>query len=278
MKRSLWLYGIFFLVFFCLFKPQCSFGAPIAEDDINQFINSPDFEKLFGTMSDDEKAALAQATMLESQKTEQLPPPTLEAKKTSVKTAPSFDISKLTDVRKLIERTCELIENVDLQFAGLPRVSSNNVLEKKWAQIKVDIPLTVATLKAVGKKNQLLEKLMSSEYNALKDQLNHLRMELEKNHKNLTTPDVGNTARPPEPIKQEKKLAKRTRNSVIELLHHELPPISLATKGLLEKYAPEVLKESKIKMPQPRSSRASSYDSYGDSGFDSDYASGYGIA
>lgn len=256
----------------------------ISQEEVDQFINSDEFTQLFGEMSDDEKQALAIETMKESQNFEPLPSYTTQDEKKPTQQvekqpkAVSFDSAKLTDMRKLIERISELIENVDLQFAELPRVSSNNVIEKKWAQVKEEIPFVVATLKAISKKNQLLEKLMSNEYSALKGQVTNLQTTLEQSYKNLAMPEKDAAVNvDTKQAKQERKQAKRRRNKLIEVLHSELSPILSGVKGLLEKYAPEVLKESKIKMPKTRSSRVESRsENYGwDTGYGNDYTSSY---
>lgn len=338
MKKFILLGSLIVLSGFSLYGPQAPigapqdpFGAPPSEEEINQFLNSDEFEKLFGPMNPDEKKALAEATMQETKKLEQMSPqerqelerqaeeflqsqlerqqeqplpvpqepqpaPTVPMPKPTPtpKTGPTpvaVNSSKLAGIRDLVENTGELIEDIDLQFESLPRVSSDNVLENKWAQIKPDIPFTVATLKAVGKKDQLLEKLISSEYRLLKDQLSGLRSELARNHRNLITSDSSmlsklsdtDAARAQPLTKQEKKQSKRARNRIIEILHQEIPNISFGIKGLLEKYAPEVLKESKVKMPQTKPSRVTSsggrsgYGGYsGDGGYGSGNYGGYG--
>lgn len=324
MNRTILISSLLIFLNFGLYCQQGPLTGPVSEEEVNQFINSEEFEKLFGPMSEEERKQLAQATMQASQELEAMSPQErqkieqqaeefmkkqLEAQPekpeqplptpqitqpartpalpqpTPIKTTAPADSSKLSSIRLLVDRTSELIEDIDLKFESLPRVSSDNILENKWFQIKPDIPFAVATLKAIGKKDQLLEKLTSSEYRLLKDQITGLRNELERSSKNLIAPDSGmlsklsdaDAARAQPLTKQEKKQSKRARNRIIELLHQEIPNISFGIKGLLEKYAPEVLKESKVKMPKTRPSRVTSsggrsgYGGY--SGYD---GSGYG--
>ncbi len=301
---------------------------PVTREEIESMLISPEFQELAQElmpgasidMSPEEREAIIQDTLNFAQKMEgltpeeqqqeleamfkQLPQPPSVGKKEPVpapvpvqpskpqpdkKPAPK-PIKNLTDTKSLLEKTTKLIENVELQLGSLLRVTSDNYLEQKWAEVKQELPFTISLLKRITTKETLLENFATQEYKLLQTQIKDLYTDLKKEQKRLSIPDTAQltTLSPEDAARAElmvndtkKEISKDAVKKIINILSRSVQNINYGCKKLFEKYAPTELKEIEKKFPtkQPRQESSSSKESpssrgYGDDSYYSPYYGG----
>lgn len=185
----------------------------------------------------------------QTQKIEQQPTaPKIETKPALKKEKIVIDTS---DTKKLIGKIVKSLEDIEIKFESMPRVSKQSLMEQKWAEVKEELPLTISMLKRIEKKADLLEKLASQEFSLLRSQLKDLYQELQPQRKKLTIPDTAiiknlsdeDLSRAEPATKSEKKKTKQAVDAIIKILSRSIQNINYGNKKLLEKYAPEELKK-----------------------------------
>jgi len=264
---------------------------PVTRGEIEKMLDSPEFQQLAGDMmpgasikmSEEEKQAIIDDTLQFAQKMEaltpeeqqkeledmfkQLPPPPMQPtpERKSVqqpvqpkptvqpKTVPEKGAvsKKVIDLKKLLQKVVKALETIEISFDSMARVSSDNTVEHKWADVKEELPFTISTLKRIDKKEDLLERLASQEFKLLQSQLKELYDDLTPQQRQLAIADAAkleklspadaSRARPID--KKSKKASQSAVHKIVSILSRSIQNVNYGNKKLFEKYAPAELKE-----------------------------------
>jgi hypothetical protein len=242
--------------------------SPEEEEEIIQ--QTLDFSEKMARLTPDE-----QATELEKM-FKQLPPPPKAAapeapkpiaqpkpipKQEPIKPIKRENKLEIADTKKLIEKLVKSLEDVEIKFGSLPRVTADILLEQKWIEVREELPLTISMLKRISKKTQLTEKLASQEFSLLRSQIKDLQKDLYPQRKKLAiqdtlitkTLDDEDLSRADIPTSSQKRDSKRAVISIIKMLSRSVQNINYGNKKLFEKYDPEELKKinAEIKKSDP---------------------------
>ncbi|KKP95507.1 MAG: hypothetical protein US13_C0004G0037 [candidate division TM6 bacterium GW2011_GWE2_36_25] len=208
--------------------------------------------------------------------------------KAEPKAAPKSEkiVIDTSDTKKLMGKLVKALEDIELKFESMPRVSKESFLEQKWAEVKEELPMTVSLLKRIEKKSDLLEKLASQEFSLLRSQLKDLYQELQPQRKKLAIPDTAklknlndeDLSRAEPVTKAEKATSKKATEAIIKILSRSIQSINYGNKKLLEKYAPEELKKINEEFKsKPKAQPYTPTKSYGrDAGYAPYYGGSYG--
>ncbi len=248
--------------------------SPEEEAEIIQ--QTLDFSEKMARLTPDE-----QATELEKMFKQLPPPPKAVApeppkpiakpkpiqKKEPIKPIKQESKLEIADTKKLIEKLVKSLEDIEVKFESLPRVTSDILLEQKWIEVREELPLTISMLKRISKKAQLTEKLASQEFSLLRSQIKDLQKDLYPQRKKLAIQDTLITekldnedlSRADIPSASQKRESKRAVSSIIKTLSRSVQNINYGNKKLFEKYAPEELKKINDELKKSEPYRASKY-------------------
>jgi len=256
--------------------------SPEEEEEIIQ--QTLDFSEKMARLTPDEQAAELEKMF------KQLPPPPQTPNPESPKPAAPQPAPKATpaaqpkkqpakletaDAKKLIGKLVKSLEDIEIKFESLPRVTSDILLEQKWVEVRDELPLTISILKRVSNKPELIEKLASQEFSLLRSQIKDLQRELRPQRKKLFIPDTlvteklddDDLSRADMPTAAQKRESKRAVSSIIKTLSRSVQNINYGNKKLLEKYAPAELKKVNDEYKKPEPYRGSRYGSDRGSGY-----------
>lgn len=158
--------------------------------------------------------------------------------------------TELQKIKLLITNIVNNISDIIIKADVLPRVSENRSVETKWLELKSNLSDTKSLLNIINKKEKLLDALLSDESSVLRKNLEDLNKTLRQYNDRLDVPDtaglriVFEEEKPLE--KTHEKSIKILENIVVELHEFiESKQISWGITKLVQKYAPEELKELK---------------------------------
>lgn len=271
---------------------------PVTKEEISQMLDSPQFRELTeqlmpGTkfdMTQEEREAIIEDTIRFAEKMESLPPeeqekeleamfkqlpvapptkptpapePTVKPKPIEQPAAaklPKETISpkKVESLKELLQKLVKSIEDIELKFESMARVSSDILMEQKWANIKKELPFTVSALKRISNKPELLEKLASQEFKLLYTQVKELHNDLQPHRKKLAIPDTSmleklsptDLSRAKPVTESQKKSSQKAVHNIINILDKSIQNVIYGGKKLLEKYAATELKELEKLLPR----------------------------
>ena len=85
----------------------------------------------------------------------------------------------------------ESLENIELSFVSLVRVSSDVPVEQKWNSAQTELPFVVALLRNLSVNTELLSKAESVKFKFLQNQIIGLQGVLASQEERLFIPELG---------------------------------------------------------------------------------------
>lgn len=265
--------------------------------DYMQSLPEEEQQKMAQSIEQDVQKMLQQpAQQAEDQQVqEQLPTqdqPHPSAPKPSV--IPTSEVEMTGETKQLLETYVDMLEDINVTFANLLRVSTDNKREHQWTKIQPEVETTLAYVKTIANSEALLKSFASAEFNVLHNQIGDIIDSLQKHYEHMITADDAmlrklspeDAARAQPVPKHKKKQAKKARNAIIDILYNETQNIEFGAKALFDKYATtkdkaQLKTELGKRMPQTRptmlTKSGSGGDGYGSGSYSprSDYYSPY---
>ncbi len=196
--------------------------------------------------------------------------------------------------KQLLETYVDMLEDINVTFANLLRVTTDNKREHQWTKIQPEVGTTLAYVKTIVGSEALLKSFASAEFNVLHNQIGGIVDSLQKHYEHMITADdamlrklsTEDAARAQPVPKHKKKQAKKARNAIIDILYNETQNIEFGAKAFFDKYATakekaQLKTELGKRMPQTRptmlTKSGSGGDGYGSSSYGprGDYYSPY---